>query len=266
MCAFYLRITTCNVALSGAFTRVVYPTNDAPSILSQKCLNIYRWKHASPGPQYQREMMTPWQQLCGAAWPWKSASVITTKTVSLLSKPNIITDNFPLVSHPSWHILSFERKSAQTLAGRWGMRCGWGVGLTPASVRDETSDNDHEQGWICLYAFHKSHCEMSESSGKGWVWDTRVLGKGCTFHQNYSSGPEDHFYGDKCKLILNVLNIKVDSLSMADLGEGIQILTKWNTCSPNSYLAITDTTDTSIQILPLSPCSCKNTDANTAKW
>lgn len=174
-------------------------------------------------------------------WPWRSASVIPTKTVSLLSKPNIITDHFPLISHPSWHILSFARKSAQTLAGRWGMRCGWGVGLTPASGRDETSDNDYEQGRICLCAFHKSHCEMSESSGKGWSWDTRVSGKGCTFHQNYSSGPENHFYGDRCTLTLNVLNVKVHSLSTADLREGIQILIKWNTCSPYSYLAITDT-------------------------
>lgn len=46
------------------------------------------------------------------------------------------------------------------------MMCGWGEGLTPVSERDETSGNDYERGCICHCGFHKSYCEMSESSGK----------------------------------------------------------------------------------------------------
>lgn len=111
-----------------------------------------------------------------AGWPWSSANVMTTKTVilmkvSLSPEPDIITDNCPLISHLSWHIVPYVCKSMRALeavVGRWGKICGRGVGLTPASERDETSSNDNDwgRGYIYHGGFHKSGCEMSGSSGK----------------------------------------------------------------------------------------------------
>lgn len=73
-----------------------------------------------------------------AGRPWSSASVMTTKTVILMEvfpllEPDIITDNCPLISQLSWHILPYVCKSMRTLevVGSRQMRgtvCGWGVG------------------------------------------------------------------------------------------------------------------------------------------
>lgn len=104
-------------------------------------------------------------------WPWSRANIMTTTTVKLikvfpLPEPDIITDNCPVISHLPWHILPYVCKSMQTLKGREGTMCGWEVGLTPASGRDETSGNDYERGCIYHCVFHKSCCEMSGSGRK----------------------------------------------------------------------------------------------------
>ena len=78
---------------------------------------------------------------------------MTTKTVILMKvfpspELDIVTNNCPIISHPSWQIVPYVCKSVRTVdaAGRWSEMCGQGVGLTPATVRNETLGNDDDYG------------------------------------------------------------------------------------------------------------------------
>lgn len=64
-------------------------------------------------------LMTRRRRLRGLTGLWSGASVITTKTVSPPSKPDIIADNFPLpIRHLSRRALPFVCESVRTLAGQ----------------------------------------------------------------------------------------------------------------------------------------------------
>lgn len=133
---------------------------------------------------------------------WLALVQILMKVFFFLPGPDI-TGNCPLISQLSWHVVTYVCKSMRTLeawAGGWGKMWRCAVGLTPTSERDEASSNsnDYERGCIYHCEFHKSYCEMSESSGKVKPLDLCMcvlLCQGQKYHESYTStGTENHVY------------------------------------------------------------------------
>ncbi len=87
--------------------------------------------------------------------------------VFLLPQPYIITDNGPLISLISWHVLPYVCKSANirrqirrdVWEGSGADPCLWETKLQVMTIR--------ERGHIYHCAFHKSCCEMPEEQQKG---------------------------------------------------------------------------------------------------
>ena len=85
----------------------VHPCNDAPFITGHYCLWMITHLSRIQAAERTDDALVAALQ---AGWPWSSASTMTTKTVILIKvvpslEPDMVTDNCPIISHLSWHIV-----------------------------------------------------------------------------------------------------------------------------------------------------------------